>query len=103
MEEGDAFDPCPGVELLGKGVFCLPGSMKQIFINPEDNYCSLDGKCQRSKWCEHLISAGLRLDPPIIVNVRKPKRASLTKLDKYQRDLKRNELHNFFIHSMNLA
>ena len=57
--------PYPSLEEIAPRIFRLPGSVKPVYITPDDNYCGLCGKMIRSKWCPHLISAGLKVDPPV--------------------------------------
>ena len=80
------YDPHPSIERIGSGVFRLPGLNRPIFVSPHINDCSVCGKKLRSNWCEHLVSAGLRLDPPIVVGKNaKIFHCSLSKLNKYQK------------------
>ena len=79
------YDPFPGIEHVGSGVFRLPGKQRPIFVTPVENDCTLCGKRKRTAWCKHLISAGLRLDPPIRINPKKVFVKTLTHLEKSQK------------------
>ena len=79
------YDPYPAIEFVGDGVFRVAGSQRPIYVSPLLNDCSLDGKKQRSKWCGHLISAGLRMTPPITPNVKRLTVATLTQLNNNQK------------------
>ena len=51
-----------------------------------DNDCGLCGKRTKSRWCPHLVSAGLRCDPPIVVGHNaKIYYCPLSKLEKTQK------------------
>ena len=83
MEPSESYyDPYPSLEHLGKGVFSLPGSARPIYIAPLLNDCGVCGKRIRSKWCEHLVSAGLKVDPPIVVKSTKNVRPNLLNMAK---------------------
>ena len=51
-----------------KDCFKLTGPNRTIFIHPQDNDCSLCGKKFSTKtWCDHLVSAGRKMDIPVFV------------------------------------
>ena len=79
------YDPYPSIEHIGNGVFRLPGSQRPIYVTPLLNDCVIDGKRTRSNWCRHLISAGMRLSPPINVIPKKIHSKSLTHLNNSQK------------------
>ena len=84
--EAEVYDPHPGIQSIGNGVFKLPGKARPIFVTPAENDCTSCGKRKRSQWCPHLVSAGLRHNPPIIVgNNNKLYLCPLTKLEKMQK------------------
>ena len=89
MEPSESYyDPYPSLEHLGKGVFSLPGSARPIYIAPLLNDCGVCGKRIRSKWCEHLVSAGLKVEPPIIVQSTISARPNLLNMAKRQKPSK---------------
>ena len=79
-------DPYPTMSLDGPGVFSLPGRNCTITIRPLIGECSVCGRKPKNSWCSHLISAGRKMGMKI--NVKKPTKVSLTKLQMTQRDQK---------------
>ena len=75
----------PSIEHLGKGVYRIPGKRCPIFVAPRDDYCSMDGKRIKSRWCNHLKSAGLRENPPIFTPDNAVPQTSLTRVSKSQK------------------
>ena len=68
-----------------KDCFKLTGPNRTIFIHPQDNDCSLCGKKFSTKtWCDHLVSAGRKMDIPVFVRPINNGTASLTKIVNYQ-------------------
>ena len=60
-------DRYPNLEEVAPRIFRLPGATMPLYITPDRDHCGQCGKRTKSKWCIHLISAGLKLKPPIIV------------------------------------
>ena len=82
----EVHDPYPTMSLDGPGVFSLPGRNCTITIRPLIGECSVCGRKPKNSWCSHLISAGRKMGMKI--NVKKPTKVSLTKLQMTQRDQK---------------
>ena len=52
------------MQQIGSETFKLPGKNRPIYISPKEDDCSLCGLRVKT-WCQHLVAAGLRMNPPI--------------------------------------
>ena len=85
----DKNDQYPTMQKHGQ-LFKLAGKGNTMFIDPLGNNCSLCGqKKSKNSWCRHLVSAGLKMTPPIIVSPLKDGTKSLDKLICYQKTSKK--------------
>ena len=66
-KHSEVVDKYPSLEEVAPRIFRLPGAAMPLYITPDRNHCGQCGKRTRSKWCLHLISAGLKLNPPVVV------------------------------------
>ena len=77
-------DPFPtGMVEEAAGLFSLPGNRERIYIRPLANECSVCKRLPKSKWCRHLISAGIKMN--IDMTSKKQAKVSLSKLDRHQK------------------
>ena len=85
----DKNDQYPTMQKHGQ-LFKLAGKGNTMFVDPLGNTCSLCGhKKSKNSWCRHLVSAGLKMSPPILVSPLKDGTNSLDKLICYQKTSKK--------------
>ena len=81
-------DPYPEMQKHGF-LFKLNGKENPMFIDPLGNHCSSCGKKKsQENWCRHLVSAGYKMSPKIIVKPKRDGTKSLDKLMKFQKSSK---------------
>ena len=70
-------------------LFKLNGKENAMYLDPQGNHCSSCGKKKsQENWCRHLVSAGYKMSPKIIVKPKQDGTKSLDKLMKYQKSSK---------------
>ena len=76
-------------QMIKEGTLFIIPSKRPIYVNPLKNDCSLCGlKKSKNNWCRHLVTAGLKMEPPIVVASKRDGTKSLADLMKHQKGTK---------------
>lgn len=59
-EEENIEDPHPSIKMLSPGCYELEGKNLPFLVKPHENICTGCGVKSKSRWCSHLVAAGLR-------------------------------------------
>ena len=71
-------------------IFLIPGANRDIIVKPKSDECSLCKVKNRTNWCRHLVAAGRKLSPPLLVTPITDGTKGLSHLLKYMRDRSSN-------------
>ena len=59
-DQANDHDPHPSLMKIGTGLYEVAGKSMPFYVKPHQNLCTGCKVKTKSKWCKHLISAGLR-------------------------------------------
>ena len=71
-------------------IFIIPGANHAIIVKPKSDECSLCKVKTRANWCRHLVAAGRKLCPPLLVTPITDGTKGLSHLLSYMRDRSSN-------------
>jgi len=58
-EVEDAINPHPSIKMIAQGIYELEGKNMPFLVKPHQNICTGCGVKSKSRWCSHLVAAGI--------------------------------------------
>lgn len=83
------YDPHPSIKKVGEGLYEVEGRGIPFYVKPFENICTGCRVKTRNKWCDHLISAGLKEGIIRSRSLGKVNRIGIAQLARNQREQNR--------------